>query len=46
MDRGYKLENAVPNSQIRAQTLQTLQNPETDVASSIPSGDTETLEDP
>ena len=46
MDRGHKSENPVPYSDTRTKVLQTFQNPETNVTSSIPGGDTKTLEDP
>src|ERR1700687_2098215 len=45
MDRGYKPEDPVPHSKTRAEMIRTLQGAETDVGSSIPRGDTETLED-
>ena len=46
MDWGHKSENPVPYSDTRTKVLQTFQNPEKNVTSSIPGGDTKTLKDP
>ena len=46
MDPGYKSQNPVPFSQTRTQMLQTFQDSETTIGSSILSGDTLAMEDP